>query len=115
MEKGQAVRAKGKDCLYLPSGNSNLEQKLLRIQLVTKTGSGALKAQACYQWQVLVIHNRNTDYWNSSGSKKGNYKEFVSCQPFYFNGRKEQLASFAGLSGLESIILLRSHVPKKTQ
>nr|GFA34095.1 hypothetical protein [Tanacetum cinerariifolium] len=27
--------------------------------------------------------------------KKGNYKEFISCQPFYFNGRKELLDSSA--------------------
>ncbi|GKC58445.1 hypothetical protein Tco_1086043 [Tanacetum coccineum] len=30
--------------------------------------------------------NRNTRPTGTPVSKKGNYKEFVSCQPFYFNG-----------------------------
>ncbi|GJY40538.1 putative reverse transcriptase domain-containing protein [Tanacetum coccineum] len=34
--------------------------------------------------EVLVSH-RTPVLWNSR-SKNGNYKEFISCQPFYFNG-----------------------------
>ncbi|GKE30772.1 hypothetical protein Tco_1446156, partial [Tanacetum coccineum] len=30
--------------------------------------------------------NRNSGSRDTSVAKKGNYKEFISCQPFYFNG-----------------------------
>ncbi|GKG04937.1 hypothetical protein Tco_0315324, partial [Tanacetum coccineum] len=32
--------------------------------------------------------NRNTRPTGTPVAKTGNYKEFVSCQPFYFNGRE---------------------------
>nr|GEX16738.1 reverse transcriptase domain-containing protein [Tanacetum cinerariifolium] len=45
----------------------------------------ALKAQATTMVSTDNL-NRNTGPRENPIAKKGNYKEFISCQPFYFNG-----------------------------
>ncbi|GJY14362.1 reverse transcriptase domain-containing protein [Tanacetum coccineum] len=45
--------------------------------------SSALKA---HQWASTSNLNRNTGPTGTPVGKRGNYKEFVSCQHFYFNG-----------------------------
>ncbi|GJZ72386.1 putative reverse transcriptase domain-containing protein [Tanacetum coccineum] len=47
-------------------------------------------------------------------TKIGNYKEFISCQPFYFNGTKGVLASFAGLNEPNQYFL-EANVLRKTK
>ncbi|GJR55596.1 reverse transcriptase domain-containing protein [Tanacetum coccineum] len=37
-------------------------------------------------WQMPTNPNRNTGPREIPVAKRGNYKEFISCQPFYFNG-----------------------------
>ncbi|GKA47292.1 hypothetical protein Tco_0740175 [Tanacetum coccineum] len=37
-------------------------------------------------WQMPINPNRNTRPREIPVAKRGNYKEFISCQPFYFNG-----------------------------
>ncbi|GJT07905.1 hypothetical protein Tco_0389496 [Tanacetum coccineum] len=54
-------------------------------QLINDGISSALKAQATSM--ASAIPTEHQTYWNSC-SKNGNYKEFVSCQPFYFNSTK---------------------------
>ncbi|GJT42134.1 reverse transcriptase domain-containing protein [Tanacetum coccineum] len=54
-------------------------------QLITDSVTAALEAQAA--------NMTNTDNFNGNTgptpvAKRGNYKEFISCQPFYFNGTK---------------------------
>ncbi|GKA70878.1 hypothetical protein Tco_0777017 [Tanacetum coccineum] len=54
-------------------------------QLITNGISSALKAQA----EIMASAsnpNRNTGPTGTPVAKMGNYKEFVSCQPFFFNG-----------------------------
>ncbi|GJS29885.1 hypothetical protein Tco_0490505 [Tanacetum coccineum] len=56
-------------------------------QLITDGISSALKVQAA----IIVSAsnpNRNTRHIGTPVVKTGNYKELVSCQPFYFNGTK---------------------------
>ncbi|GKA24117.1 hypothetical protein Tco_0710150 [Tanacetum coccineum] len=56
-------------------------------QLVADSVAAALEAQA-----ATIANadnpNRNTGPRETPVAKRGNYKEFISCQPFYFNGTK---------------------------
>ncbi|GKA15681.1 hypothetical protein Tco_0695428 [Tanacetum coccineum] len=54
-------------------------------QLINDGISSALKAQAV-SMASASNPNRNTRPAGTPVAKTGNYKEFVSCQPFYFNG-----------------------------
>ncbi|GJX94354.1 reverse transcriptase domain-containing protein [Tanacetum coccineum] len=54
-------------------------------QLINDGISSALKAQAA-SMASASNPNRNTGPTGTPVAKTGNYKEFVSCQPFYFNG-----------------------------
>ncbi|GJV89226.1 reverse transcriptase domain-containing protein [Tanacetum coccineum] len=54
-------------------------------QLINDGISSALKAQAA-SMASASNPNRNTGPTRTPVAKTGNYKEFVSCQPFYFNG-----------------------------
>ncbi|GJY53367.1 reverse transcriptase domain-containing protein [Tanacetum coccineum] len=54
-------------------------------QLITDGISSALKAQAATMASASNP-NRHIGPTETLVSKTGNYKEFVSCQPFYFNG-----------------------------
>ncbi|GKE73761.1 hypothetical protein Tco_1535802 [Tanacetum coccineum] len=54
-------------------------------QLITDGISSALKAQDAIM-ASSSNPNRNTEPTGTPVAKTGNYKEFVSCQPFYFNG-----------------------------
>ncbi|GJX95988.1 reverse transcriptase domain-containing protein [Tanacetum coccineum] len=54
-------------------------------QLITDGISSTLKAQAATMTNANNP-NRNTGPTGTPVEKTGNYKEFVSCQPFYFNG-----------------------------
>ncbi|GJT93451.1 reverse transcriptase domain-containing protein [Tanacetum coccineum] len=54
-------------------------------QLINDGISSALKAQAA-SMESDSNPNRNTEPTGTPVAKIGNYKEFVSCQPFYFNG-----------------------------
>ncbi|GJR20629.1 reverse transcriptase domain-containing protein [Tanacetum coccineum] len=53
-------------------------------QLINDAISSALKAQAV-SMASASNPNRNTGPTRTHVAKTGNYKEFVSCQPFYFN------------------------------
>ncbi|GJR47112.1 reverse transcriptase domain-containing protein [Tanacetum coccineum] len=54
-------------------------------QLITDGIFAALKAQ-CATMASASNPNRNTGPTGTPVAKRGNYKEFVGCQPFYFNG-----------------------------
>nr|GEU43113.1 hypothetical protein [Tanacetum cinerariifolium] len=55
------------------------------IKLVADSVTTALKAQAATMANTSNP-NRNTGPIGTPVAKTGNYKEFISCQPFYFNG-----------------------------
>ncbi|GJU50442.1 reverse transcriptase domain-containing protein [Tanacetum coccineum] len=54
-------------------------------QLINDVISSSLKAQAA-SMASASNPNRNTRPTGTPVAKTGNYKEFISCQPFYFNG-----------------------------
>nr|GFA02706.1 hypothetical protein [Tanacetum cinerariifolium] len=75
-----------------------MTQDVIR-QLVANSVTAALEAQAATMVSTDNL-NRNTRPRETPVAKRGNYKEFISYQPFYFNGTKERLGSFASLSEL---------------
>ncbi|GKD69444.1 hypothetical protein Tco_1323534 [Tanacetum coccineum] len=54
-------------------------------KLVADSITVALEAQAAIMANASNP-NRNTGHTGTPVAKTGNFKEFVSCQPFYFNG-----------------------------
>ncbi|GKE49262.1 hypothetical protein Tco_1480520, partial [Tanacetum coccineum] len=54
-------------------------------KLVVDSVTAALEAQATTM-AGTSNPNRNTGPTGTPIAKMGNYKEFISCQPFYFNG-----------------------------
>ncbi|GKF28628.1 hypothetical protein Tco_0094970, partial [Tanacetum coccineum] len=54
-------------------------------KLVADSVTAALEAQAATMVNTSNP-NRNTGPTGTLVIKTGNYKEFISCQPFYFNG-----------------------------
>nr|GEX29858.1 hypothetical protein [Tanacetum cinerariifolium] len=58
--------------------------------------------------------NRNNKPRETLVARKGNYKEFISCEPFYFNGMEGAVAPFAGLNGMNRYFLV-AIVPRKTK
>ncbi|GKF99832.1 hypothetical protein Tco_0301523 [Tanacetum coccineum] len=53
-------------------------------KLVADSVTSALEAQAATMASASNP-NRNTNPTRTPAVKIGNYKEFISCQPFYFN------------------------------
>ncbi|GJS26990.1 hypothetical protein Tco_0487610 [Tanacetum coccineum] len=56
-------------------------------QLIADGIAAALEAQTATMASASNP-NRNTRPNGTPVAKTGNYKEFVNCQPFYFNGTK---------------------------
>ncbi|GKF22912.1 hypothetical protein Tco_0075234, partial [Tanacetum coccineum] len=54
-------------------------------KLVTDSVTAALEAQVATM-AGTSNPNRNIGPTGTPVAKTGNYKEFISCQPFYFNG-----------------------------
>ncbi|GKC72608.1 hypothetical protein Tco_1118491 [Tanacetum coccineum] len=61
------------------------EQASAIKKLVADSVTAALEAQASTM-AGTSNPNRNTSPTGTPIAKMGNYKEFISCQPFYFNG-----------------------------
>ncbi|GJT71241.1 putative reverse transcriptase domain-containing protein [Tanacetum coccineum] len=57
--------------------------------------------------------DRNTNPTGNPTVKTGNYKEFISCQPFYFNGMEGAVGLLPGLND-RNLYSLVAVVPKKT-
>ncbi|GKB81887.1 ribonuclease H-like domain-containing protein [Tanacetum coccineum] len=55
------------------------------------------------QWQMSVHTNRNTEPREIPVAKRGNYKEFINCQPFYFNGMKGAVGLIRWFERTESV------------
>nr|GFA80413.1 reverse transcriptase domain-containing protein [Tanacetum cinerariifolium] len=67
-----------------PSTTPPMTEATIR-QLITKGVATALEAQAAAMVNA-DNPNRNTRPREIHVVKKGNYREFINCQPFYFNG-----------------------------
>ncbi|GJS70752.1 reverse transcriptase domain-containing protein [Tanacetum coccineum] len=73
-----------------PKRTSTSETPAITLDALRKTKliadfTKALEAQAA---TMAIMHNphKKTGQKTSSRPKRGNYKEFINCQPFYFNG-----------------------------
>nr|GFD29438.1 reverse transcriptase domain-containing protein [Tanacetum cinerariifolium] len=69
-----------------PSEAPAMTQAAIR-KLVADSVSTGLEAQVATMANTSNP-NRNTGLTGTLVAKIGNYKEFISCQPFYFNGTK---------------------------
>ncbi|GJW68601.1 reverse transcriptase domain-containing protein [Tanacetum coccineum] len=71
-------------------------------KLVTDSVTAALEAQAATM-AGTSNPNRNTEPTGTLVTKIGNYKEFISCQPFYFNGTEGAVGLIRWFEQTESI------------
>nr|GEW27146.1 reverse transcriptase domain-containing protein [Tanacetum cinerariifolium] len=71
-------------------------------QLVADNVAAALKAQAA-NMENTNNTNRNPEPRETLSARKCTYKEFMSCQPFYFNGTEGTVGRIRWLERTESI------------
>ncbi|GJU66847.1 hypothetical protein Tco_1253106 [Tanacetum coccineum] len=71
-------------------------------QLITDGIAAALEAQAAAMANA-DNPNRNTGPREILVAKRGNYKEFISCQPFYFNGMEGAVELIRWFKRTESV------------
>ncbi|GJT77204.1 hypothetical protein Tco_1043929 [Tanacetum coccineum] len=71
-------------------------------KLVADSVAAALEAQAATMANTNNP-NRNTGPTRTPVARKGNYKEFISCQPFYFNGTKGAVGLIHWFEWTESV------------
>ncbi|GJS78254.1 reverse transcriptase domain-containing protein [Tanacetum coccineum] len=71
-------------------------------KLVADSVTAALKAQAAIM-AGTTNPNRNTGPTGTPVAKTGNYKEFISCQPFYFNGTEGAVGLIRWFKRTESV------------
>ncbi|GJS97871.1 reverse transcriptase domain-containing protein [Tanacetum coccineum] len=71
-------------------------------KLVADSVTAALEAQAATMASTSNP-NRNTRPTRTPVAKTGNYKEFISCQPFYFNGTEGAVGLIRWFERTESV------------
>ncbi|GJT48014.1 hypothetical protein Tco_0974171 [Tanacetum coccineum] len=71
-------------------------------QLIADGIAAVLEAQAATMVNASNL-NRNTGPTGTPVAKMGNYKEFVSCQLFYFNGTKGAIGLIHWFERTESV------------
>ncbi|GKA88462.1 hypothetical protein Tco_0810226 [Tanacetum coccineum] len=71
-------------------------------KLVADSVIAALEAQAATMASTSNP-NRNTGPTGTPVAKTGNYKEFISCQPFYFNGTEGAVGLIHWFERTESV------------
>ncbi|GJX18217.1 putative reverse transcriptase domain-containing protein [Tanacetum coccineum] len=71
-------------------------------KLVANSVTSALEAQAATMASASNP-NRNTGRTGTPAVKTGNYKEFISCQPFYFNGTEGAVGLIRWFERTESV------------
>nr|GFC56045.1 reverse transcriptase domain-containing protein [Tanacetum cinerariifolium] len=71
-------------------------------QLIADSVTAALEAQATTMENTDNL-NRNTRPRETPVAKRGNYKEFISCQPFYFNGTEGAVGLIPWFERTESV------------
>ncbi|GJV81934.1 hypothetical protein Tco_1517804 [Tanacetum coccineum] len=82
-------------------------------QLVADSVAATLEAQA-----ATIANadnpNRNTGPRETPVAKRGNYKEFISCQPFYFNGTEGAIGLIRWFEWTE-LVFSRSNCAKENK
>ncbi|GKA87923.1 reverse transcriptase domain-containing protein, partial [Tanacetum coccineum] len=81
------------------SDASTLTQVAIR-KLVADSVTAALEAQTA---TMANTSNRNTDPTRTPVVKTGNYKEFIRCHPFYFNGTEGAVSLIRWFERTESV------------
>ncbi|GJX40043.1 reverse transcriptase domain-containing protein [Tanacetum coccineum] len=71
-------------------------------KLVADSVAATLEAQAATMASTSNP-NRNTRHTGTPVAKTGNYKEFISCQPFYFNGTEGAVGLIRWFERTESV------------
>nr|GEV59421.1 reverse transcriptase domain-containing protein [Tanacetum cinerariifolium] len=71
-------------------------------KLVDDSVAAALETQAAIMANTKNT-NRSTGPRETHIARKGNYKEFISCQPFYFNGTKGSVGLINWFKQTESV------------
>ena len=71
-------------------------------QLIADGIAAALEAQAAAM-ENADNPDRNTGPREIPVAKRGNYKEFISCQPFYFNGTEGAVELIRWFERTESV------------
>nr|GEZ29627.1 reverse transcriptase domain-containing protein [Tanacetum cinerariifolium] len=71
-------------------------------QLVTDSVTTALETQTATMESINNL-NRNTRPRKNPVAKRGSYKEFISCQPFYLNGTKGAVGLIRWFNRIESV------------
>ncbi|GKG48967.1 hypothetical protein Tco_0513114, partial [Tanacetum coccineum] len=71
--------------------------------LVADSVTSALEAQAVTMANASNP-DRNTNPTGNHAVKTGNYKEFISCQPFYFNGTEGAVCLIRWFERTESVL-----------
>ncbi|GJY69030.1 reverse transcriptase domain-containing protein [Tanacetum coccineum] len=82
-------------------------------QLITNGIAAALEAQAATMANA-DNPKRNTGPREILVAKRGNYKEFISCQPFYFNGTEGATGLIRWFKQTESVFS-RSNCPEENR
>nr|GEU48458.1 reverse transcriptase domain-containing protein [Tanacetum cinerariifolium] len=83
------------------SAASTMTQAAIR-QLVADSVAAALEAQAANMANTANT-NRNSERRETYATRKCTYKEFMSCQPFYFNGMKGAVGLIQWFKKTESV------------
>nr|GFA94773.1 reverse transcriptase domain-containing protein [Tanacetum cinerariifolium] len=78
-----------------------MSQKAIK-KLVADSVVAALETQAATM-ENTENTNKNTGPRETPIARKGNYKEFISCQPFYFNGMKKGVGLIRWFERTESV------------
>ncbi|GKE83837.1 hypothetical protein Tco_1557579, partial [Tanacetum coccineum] len=68
-------------------------------QLIVDGVAASLEAQAA----TMANTNRNTEQNRTLVTRTGNYKGFISCQPFYFNGTEGAVGLIHWFKQTESV------------
>ncbi|GJR45291.1 hypothetical protein Tco_1313394 [Tanacetum coccineum] len=83
------------------SATSAMTQAAIR-QLVADSVAAALEAQAATMAST-DNPNRNTKLRETPIARKCTYKDFISCQPFYFNGTERAVGLIRWFERTESV------------
>ncbi|GJY20074.1 reverse transcriptase domain-containing protein [Tanacetum coccineum] len=85
-----------------PKRTSTSEAPAMTQAAIRKLVAVALEAQAATMASTNNP-NRNTGPTGTPVAKMGNYKEFISCQPFYFNGTEGAVGLIRWFERTESV------------
>nr|GEX45050.1 reverse transcriptase domain-containing protein [Tanacetum cinerariifolium] len=102
--------------------SSNIPDYVSTIPNYFPASSGKTYSNASYNsTEALAVTMENTDNPNRNlrsretpVAKRGNYKEFISCQPFYFNGIEGAVGLIRWFKHIESVFSLRKCVEEDT-